>query len=226
MITHALFELSGVLADPIRMQANYPAHLGAVMAARYGGTPDVWVNAYVQVRDDWDSYWRDLNLKGDEPLPDLWEGLFRTTRALFRLAGIAEPDKDELIAFSRVLQGLVYERFDGFYPQARAVLEQLREDGVSLHIATHWTTSMARGLLKGGGLSAYFSEPIIGIDVTESFDKDYAVLALKVNAAPEASLIVDSDSISLERARSAGMQTALIQDADDLTAIAAVRTKP
>jgi phosphoglycolate phosphatase-like HAD superfamily hydrolase len=222
VITHVFFELPGVLADPARLRASYPMHLGVVMAGRYGSTPDTWANAYIQVREDWDSYWSDLNLKGDKPLADLWEGLFRTTRALFRLAQVAEPDKDELIPFSRVLPGLVLERFDALYPQARGLLESLGTEGVFLHVATHWTVGAARGLLAGGGVSKCCSEPIIGIDVTEVFDKNYAYLALKVGASPESCLVVDTDPDSLERARNVRMQTVLMQSEDDLEKVLTV----
>ena len=222
MITHVFFELPGVLADPARLRASYPMHLGAVMAGRYGSAPDTWANAYIQVREDWDSYWSDLNLKGDKPLADLWEGLFRTTRALFRLAQVAEPDKDELIPFSRVLPGLVLERFDALYPQARGTLERLRAEDVCLHVATHWTVGAARGLLAGGGVSKCCSELIIGIDVTEVFDKNYAYLALKVGASPECCLMVDSDLEALTQARSVGMHTVLVQGEDDLAKVLTV----
>lgn len=222
MISHAFFELPGVLADPARLRAGYPVHLGAVMAVRYGSTPDSWAKAYIRMREDWDSYWSDLNLKGDEPLADLWEGMFRTTRALFRLVSVAEPGKDELIAFSRVLPGLVYERFDALYPQARALLEMLRVEGVCLHVATHWTVGAARGLLAGGGAAAYFAEPIFGMDATGVFDKDYVYLALKVGASPECCLVVDGDPLSLAQARAAGMHTALMQGENDFAKVLAV----
>jgi beta-phosphoglucomutase-like phosphatase (HAD superfamily) len=226
VITHAFFELPGVLADPMRLRAGYPANLGAVMGARYGCTPDMWASAYVTMREDWDSYWDDLNLKGDEPLPDLWEGLFRTTRALFRLVGATEPAKDELITFSRVLPGLVYERFDALYPEARTALQRLRGVGMYLHVATHWTVAMAQGLLAGGGVTAFFSEPIVGMDLTETFDKDYALLALKVKSAPESCLVVDNDPQALERAHGIGMHTLLVQSEDDLAMVDTLVNQP
>jgi beta-phosphoglucomutase-like phosphatase (HAD superfamily) len=138
--------------------------------------------------------------------------MFRTTRALFRLARITEPDKDELIAFSRLLPGLVYERFDALYPLARALLQGLRAEGVCLHVATHWTVGMARGLLAGGGILAFISVPIFGMDATGTFEKDYVYLALKVDALPECCLVVDSDPAALARAGAAAMQTARVRD--------------
>lgn len=78
---------------------------------------------------------------------------------------------------------------------------------------------MAQGLLLGGGVRSYFSDTILGMDVTEAFDKDYAFLALKVGTAPECCLVVDSDSDSLERARETGMHTALVRNGDDLVRV-------
>lgn len=216
MISHLFFELPGVLADPARIRAFYPAHLGAVMVEHYGLTADVWSSAYLQVRRDWDSYWSDLDLNGDEPLASYWEGLFRTTRALFRLADAAEPDKDALIAFSRVLPDLVYARFDALYAEAAALLSELYVSGLHLHVATFWTAGAARGLLAGAGVPSCFSDPIIALDVTESFEKDYALLPVKAGVAPEYCLVVDANPRALERARAAGLHAAPVVDGRSL----------
>ena len=68
----------------------------------------------------------------------------------------------------------------------------------------------------GGSARSYFTEPILGIDVTSVFVKDYAILALKTGADPEHCLVLDTDEASLTRASAAGMQTALICGEADL----------
>lgn len=225
---HAFFELAGVLADPSRIRAHYPAQLGAVMAEHYGGTVDIWVKSYLQVRADWDSYWSDLDLTGDDPLANYWEGLFRVTRALFRLAQMPEPQKEDLAAFARVLPDLALARFDAFYDDAHVVLAELHAAGLCLHVATFWTAGAARGLLAGAGALSYFSEPMIALDVSESFDKDYALLPLKTGVPPEHCLVVDTNPRALERARAAGLNAAQVTEGQPLRQVieAVLRPQP
>jgi hypothetical protein len=85
---------------------------------------------------------------------------------------------------------------------------------------------MAQGLLAGGGVTAFFSEPIVGMDLTETFDKDYALLALKVKSAPESCLVVDNDPQALERAHGIGMHTLLVQSEDDLAMVDTLVNQP
>ncbi len=213
---HLFFELAGVLADPARIAAGYPDQLGAVMVERFGGSAAVWSEAWRHIRRDWDGYWSDLDLTGDDPLADCWEGLFRTTRALFRLANVPEPEKDALIAFSRMLPELVYARFDGLYDGAAALLETLHTAGHRLRVATFWTEGAARGLLAGAGVLPCFSAPMIALDTSQSFDKDYALLPLRIAAPPQDCLVVDANPRALERARAAGLLTALVADSHAL----------
>ena len=133
-------------------------------------------------------------------------------RDLFRLANAPEPDKNTLITFSRTLPDLVYARFDALYAEAPALLSELYDAGIHLHVATFWTAGAARGLLAGAGVLPCFSDPTLALDVTESFEKDYALFPLKADTSPERCLVVDANPRTLERARAAGLYTALIVD--------------
>ncbi len=108
---------------------------------RRGRTPIAAVVA------DWDSYYADLNLSGDDGIADMWEGIFRTTRALFRLTGIPEPDKSELIALSRELPGLAAEGSDVLYPEVPEVLAELDDAGLLLGVISHAPTNQIRAVL-------------------------------------------------------------------------------
>lgn len=208
MIAHIIFALPGLLVNPGQIYTHYPVQLGDVMAERYGQPSEVWCNAYQEIRRDWDNYWSDLNLSGDEPLADFREGMVRITRALFRLTGVKQPPKRDLIAFSRVLPELVIGRFDMFYPETRATLDRLRSQGFCLCAATYWTTGITRAALISGGINEYFGDRLIGMDTTNKFETDYAFLIFKWGLKPDRCLVVDRDMASLARARAAGMHTA------------------
>jgi beta-phosphoglucomutase-like phosphatase (HAD superfamily) len=213
---HIFFELAGVLADPARIRVHYPTHLGAVMFEHYGCSAGVWTKSYLEVRRDWDSYWSDLDLTGDDPLANYWEGLFRAAHALFRLAQVPEPEKDDLIAFSRILPDLVFARFDAFYDDVGTLLAELHAAGLRLHVATYWTAGAAHGLLAGAGVLPYFTPPTIALDLSESFEKDYALLPLKTGVPPDQCLVVDANVRALERARAAGLNVARVAEGHTL----------
>jgi beta-phosphoglucomutase-like phosphatase (HAD superfamily) len=205
-----------VLVNPTAIHALLPLYLGRIMSERYGQPPEIWTEAFQQIRVDWDSYWSDLNLSGDEPLADLWEGMFRVTRALFRRMDVVEPPKQELIAFSRILPEMVLVQFDALYPDTRELLQRLHQTGLCLHAATFWTAGMARAALVGGGVFEYFYDRITGLDTSGRFEHDYVQLALSVRTPPENCLLIDRDVSALARARAAGMQTAQIGKEIDL----------
>jgi hypothetical protein len=75
------------LLDRAALRAALPAAWGGALAAGPGGSPDEWASAYRQIQDDWDSYWVDLDLSGDDSLAQWREGRWRVVRGLFRLAG-------------------------------------------------------------------------------------------------------------------------------------------
>ena len=66
------------------------------MSAHHGGDVDMWQNAYQRIRADWDSYWADLDLNGDQSLEQWREGRWRVVRALFRLTEHEPPDNSRI----------------------------------------------------------------------------------------------------------------------------------
>jgi FMN phosphatase YigB (HAD superfamily) len=210
MISHIFFDMYGTLADNRNMRPCYAAALGRIMASRFGGAPDAWAQANLQIIADWDSYFADLNLSGDHGIEDMWEGEYRVTRALFRLTGTPEPDKPVITALSRELPGLVASACDVLFPEAAEVLRALHERGLALGIASHAFENQARGVLQAGGALELFSAPIWGVDAAEQFEKDanfYRRLALAARADPSSCLVVDDQPAPLWGAREAGMRT-------------------
>lgn len=208
-ISHILFDLYGTLADSRLMIPCYARQLGRVMAERYGGEADAWADANRRVVADWDSYYADLDFEGDNGLDDMWEGMIRTTRALFRLTGTPEPRADELASLSRELPYLATSGCDVLFPEVRNVIERLRGAGYVLGIASHTTTAQARGTLTGAGILDDFQGPILGPDVTGVFAKNRRYY-LAAHLPPGDCLVVDDSPDGIHGAKAAGMTAILI----------------
>ncbi|MCK6577937.1 MAG: hypothetical protein L6Q98_07510 [Anaerolineae bacterium] len=204
-LTHVFFDVHDVLIDGRQLAGCYAAGVGRVLAARYGGSADAWAEANRQVFADWDSYYTDLNLSGDEGMRDYYEGMFRTTRALFRLTGTPEPPFDELQALSRELPGQVTQGCRALYPEVRPALEGLRALGLTLGVISSAPEGQIRSSLEP--VLDLFDGWISGADTADRFDKDegrYAAAALRSAAAPASCLIVDDKAFAVGAARRAG----------------------
>jgi FMN phosphatase YigB (HAD superfamily) len=210
-ITHIFFDLHGVLADSAKVHICYSAGLGRILSKRYGGVPDAWARANRTIVADWDSYFVDLDLEGEDGLADMWEGIYRTTRALFRLVGVPEPHHTEILELSRELPGLVVEGCDALFPEVRDVLKQLRAAGYILGTASNAILPQVRSTLAGGGILDEFQGPLMAADVAEQWAKDeqyYRLVALRADADPDQCLVIDDQLAPLQGARDAGLCTA------------------
>jgi FMN phosphatase YigB (HAD superfamily) len=204
-----LFELRGVLADPTREQACAPLAQARYLAVHFGGAVEAWLTAGQRIEADWDSYYADLDLGGEQGYHDWLEGEFRTLRARFRLAGIAEPTTERLWSLTREIAQVGGAGCNSLYAEVAPVVDQLRARGYRLGLASNWRLSRCEGLLEAGGLLAAFDGPRFTVDTVEQFLKDetfYRRLALP----PAATLIVDADPRALDAARQVGFQTALV----------------
>jgi HAD superfamily hydrolase (TIGR01509 family) len=207
-LTHIFFELHRTLVDGSKLHPCYSAQLGQVMRARYGGNAEAWTEANRQIALDWDSYYADLDLS--QGIEEVYEGLYRTTRALFRLTHTHEPPHAELTTLSRELPGLITPHCDGLYPDVKPAIEQLHRRGYVLGVTTHALYTQAVGLLEGGGIRQHFQGVIVGVDTLEKWERDeayYRDVAHMAKVAPESCLVVDDVPAYLEAAHKAGMQT-------------------
>ncbi len=213
MVTHVFFDLHGTLIDTEKLTPCYTQGLSSVMAQRYGRTAEDWREAYLNVMADWDSYYADLDLAGSDGMKHLWEGLYRTTRAMFRLTGTPLPERDDLSALARELPGLASENCDALYPEVRETLERLYDDKYTLGITTHALQTQARSLLFGGAVLPYFNGLIAGVDVSESYTRDeeyYDLIARLAGVQPEKCLVVENTAHYALAAQAVGMHAAFI----------------
>jgi phosphoglycolate phosphatase-like HAD superfamily hydrolase len=203
--------LHGVLVDAARYADQVPAALAAILSERYGGSAAIWQRAYARVVADWDSYYADLHLSdSDDGIADMWEGAFRTTRAIFRLASVPEPPSSELTTLAHSLSGDAAARCDLIAPHAKRALIRLYDDGSDLGITTHAPLCYARGVIAGAGMAAYVSEAlIIAPDCIDHFERDavhYAAAARRAGGDPAACWVIDCAADALAGARAAGLQ--------------------
>ncbi len=213
-ITHVFFDVHDVLVDRVRLGRCYDLRLGQILTTRYGGTAAAWAEANRRVIADWDSYYTDLNLGGSDGIADMWEGIFRTTRALFRLAEVPEPAHEELIALSRELPGLATEGCDALYPEVPEVLAELDGAGLLLGAISQAPTNQLRAALAP--VLRHFKLPIWGADASERFEKDierYRFAAAHAGAAPRNCLVLDDKISPLLNATAAGMHAIQIRRA-------------
>lgn len=209
MISYIFFDLHGTLIDGAALHPCYSASLGQYMAQRFGRTPAEWADANRRVLADWDSYYADLDLTGDRGIEDMWEGLFRTTRAMFRLLDVIPPDRASLRALSRAIPGAVTRECNALYADSRPVIERLCAAGIMLGVTSHALEEQSRGLLRGGDVLRYFAAPIIGPDNADRFNKDetfYRFAAHQAGIDPALCLTIDDSLQCLRGAQAAGFQ--------------------
>lgn len=209
MISHVFFDLHGTLVDGAALHPCYSAALGRLMAQRFGRTPAAWADANRRVLADWDSYYTDLDLTGDNGIEDMWEGLLRTTRAMFRLLDVPMPDRGTLRALSREIPGAVTRHCNALYADARPVIQRLCAAGYMLGVTSHALEAQSRGLLRGGDVLRYFAAPVVGPDTVERFSKDevfYSAAARLADVDPSQCLAVDDSLVCLDGARLAGFE--------------------
>lgn len=207
-ITHVFFDVHDVLVDRAPLSSHYAQTLGTIMTERYGNEPAAWERAYRRVVQDWFSYYADLDLSGDEGLDDMWEGLYRTTRALFRLTGTPEPAKPEMTALARELPVLASAGCDALYPETREILASLDSAGLTLSVISHALSGQVHASLAS--VLHHFKGTIWGADNAERFDKDverYELAMFHAGVAPEHCLTLDDKVEPLVNAHAAGMHT-------------------
>jgi FMN phosphatase YigB (HAD superfamily) len=176
---------------------------------------------------DWDSYYTDLNLSGDDGIADMWEGLYRVTRGYFRLADMPEPDQPTLTALSRSLPGDAASACSALLPGALDALNQLGAKGIQRSVTTYLTADHARGILRGSAALTLIDAPILTPETVERFERDqtyFEIAARQAGVQPESCLLVSAKTDALESARAVGMQTTRMEQAMTLLDVIAAVT--
>lgn len=205
------FDLIGALIDPDALARRYPDALARALRAHFGGELARWREAVRGVLTDWDSYYADLNLSGEDGIADMWEGMLRVTRGYLRLAGMPEPDPPALAALARALPGEAAAACAALLPGALEALRLLKSAGIRRGVTTYLTADHARGLLRGGGVLMLIDAPILTPETVERFERDQAyfeIAARRAGVDPKSCLLISAELVSLAAARAAGMRTA------------------
>jgi hypothetical protein len=204
MITHIFLPLRDTLLDGARARAALPVGVARVLSTRYGGGVAAWQDAYMQVRADWDSYYADLDIGGDGGVTDYFEGLLRTTRALFRLTNTPVPP--DVAQLSRALNGLALLQPDTDIWQ-RPLLNtahRLRAHGYALGVVDLLPQAQLEAL------NPFPNAPCFGVDDFEQYGWSAAFwlwVATRAQADVRACAVVSCTPLPLKFAQRAGITT-------------------
>jgi len=148
----ALFH-SDVVIDRGALRRLLSEATGQALAETHGGEADHWQAAYRHIQADWDSYWADLTLDGDDSLTQWREGHFRVARAVFRLAGMEVPAADRMAWFVGDLPCLVGQQCPALKDGCTEMVRTLHEKGIAVGIASPTLSSrLVRGMLDAADL--------------------------------------------------------------------------
>jgi hypothetical protein len=129
------------LLDRAALRAALPAAWGGALTAGPGGSPDEWASVYRQIQDDWNSYWADLDLSGDDSLAQWREGRWRVVCGLFRLAGRAAPPVEQMPRYLDVFPREVGRFCPAWGAGALEALGQLAGQGFAVALLAPYTAS-------------------------------------------------------------------------------------
>lgn len=107
MPNHVVLLHSDILVNRGSLAAALPDAWAYVLATQQGGSVEGWKHAYEQIAEDWESYWTDLDVGGDDSVNQWREGRWRVVRGWFRLAGKPLPENDQIDYFLDGLMELV-----------------------------------------------------------------------------------------------------------------------
>lgn len=207
------FGLHNTLIDSAALRTCYERQIGFLMSQRYGQRPSDWSQAYHTVLMDWNSYYADLDLSGEDGVAHMWEGLYRTTRALFRLVDVQEPTQTELTQLARQLPAQVMKQCDTAFPDTLPAVQQLGRADYTLGVFSHIPVEHTRSLLEGSRILPYFTGLIIGIDMLDHFIPDalyFRQISHLANEPPHCCMVVDHQTDVLQSAKEAGFATVQI----------------
>jgi hypothetical protein len=142
-----------VLIDRTALAAALPDAWADVLAAEVAGEREAWRQAYQCVADDWESYWADLDLSGDNSVEQWREGRWRVTRAWFRLAGQPIPDAAQSSYYLDTLAEMVGKRCLEWKQGSIDAVNMLTEAGFRIAVLDPYLPSpLVRGMLDASYL--------------------------------------------------------------------------
>ena len=203
-----LFRDMGVLLDAQAMRQVYRQNMAQLMSERYGQSLDVWLSADKQIVADWASYHADLNFSGDDSIADIHEGLFRITRALFRLANIAEPPKPDITALAQDLITMPYHNIT--FPHTLSIVEKCQQAGYQLVVFSYFIQKHAQALCS----DIKNIEHIIGSDTLNHYEHDvnyFRKISAYLKVSPDTITVIVHSRFTYANAIQSGMKAILVQ---------------
>jgi beta-phosphoglucomutase-like phosphatase (HAD superfamily) len=212
MFRHLIFHLNS-LADPLLLRAHYQLGLAKIMQQRYGQPQQFWVDIQTQIFADWDSYHADLNYSGEDGMADMREGRFRLTCALFRLAKIPEPPKQEITQLADDLIAQAPKCADALGQDSIDLLLMLHKQGYFLSIISYYPEQQVQAILCGADIEEKISY-VIGANTFEQFDMNSRYFMSLVNhlrCQPPECIYIDNQDEVIEAAAQLGMKTLYVK---------------
>jgi FMN phosphatase YigB (HAD superfamily) len=210
-MAHLIFHLN-VLADPASIRALTLRGMAQFLGKIYGNETK-WYDAFLKIFGDWNSYHADLNFSGEDGMADMREARFRIMRALFRLAGIAEPSQEEIHRLADESLTKAHREGDIFFHDSIGVIDILSEKH-SLTLVSYFPQAQLEAMVKASGVH-HLIKHFIGADSFEQYEMNrryFEMLLNHLKAKPEECLYIDKQSKVLEVASQVGLKIFAVEE--------------
>jgi len=208
-----LCDLYDTLVDAESVRRCWPDALGALAAARWGGSAAAWAAAQRSVEPQIAAALTEgIVAGGGRGIRQLWHRYFREvlTRA-FSLTDVPIPPGLTLAAAGRQLQAEAAAQFCAALPGAVTAVRALHAAGHRLAVAADLPAPLAAGLLAGCDLTSAFAA-VLGPDVlgiarvgSEFFRRAFA----RLRVAPDRCIVFAARPLVRQWAEAAGAAAAL-----------------
>ena len=127
--------------------------------------------------------------------------------------GLSVPTEEMMRRRGEIATEFFANRID-LFPSTKSVLEELREMGLHLAVATSSVGASARPFLDRHKLTSFFEVIVTGeeVDRGKPYPDIYLRAAEKLSVATDASLVIEDSLSGIAAAKAANMQVAAIPD--------------
>jgi len=205
-------DLWGVLLDEKKMNEEYNERAASILAARFGGDPVKWLDAYNSAWEDykrrfretdWDrTSWSDVADRLDARL---------ITETLDRVG--VKSNVSDMLSFARDLEFEVVSAVARSYPDAPGALSLLRKQGHDVHVVTQAGDWNAIGALSASGLLMEVKGIFSGSsqNTSKTATSYWTRVLERIESPPERCILVDDNLDFLKAATSIGIGAILME---------------
>jgi beta-phosphoglucomutase-like phosphatase (HAD superfamily) len=224
-------DFDDTVSDPFQFHTQYVREIGRLLGAQYGGEPDQWAKAAIDMLEVLDCEYRDrfegYPLNGYRAwLETVRE---RSARKMFERMDIPMPPEADRVA--REMQFNALLQCNAAFPGALEALSGLFDAGCRIQIASGQESEYLMAALMGAGLESY-TESKFGpdlVDCAKEGPEFYHRIFAAAGADPANSVVVDDAPAAIGWALQAGaavIQSKLSRERhfDNIPGIAAVMT--